>query len=146
VLFYKDMNRLIFIIISNLFLVSLFGQDDETIVDPIFYHCYRLQDTSRIEPIKLEGHYFGKAIIQAKVDTINDKLKDYVIVYAKLSSSMNPRDSILIRYKNKYGKYAFLENQLDKIVPYISEKKIVRTNIENCVVPIFSFAIKIIEK
>jgi hypothetical protein len=132
--------------ISSFFCAFLNGQDNETIIDPVFYECYKLIDTARIEPIKLDGFYSGKAMLQAKVDTLTDTLKDFSIVFAKLYSSKDTKDSIEIRYLKKYGNYTFLDEHIDEIVPIIAQKRIIRTNLENCIVPLFTFAIKIIEK
>lgn len=142
------MKLIITMIISlSLFGLNAFSQENESIIDPIFYECFRLKSNEKVKPLKLEGDYFGRIILSAECDTINKTLKNHKLLFAKLRSNKDPNDSIEIRLDFKLGNYKFIEEKMYDIIHHITDLKIERHPIKHCeYIPQFSIPIKIESK
>ena len=103
--------RIMNLLLTIIILLSVYGQNgysqtNDQIIDPINYECYRLTTNEKIKPLKLDGVYFGRIILDVECDTINGILKNHKLVFAKLRSKTDPNDSIEIRLDLKIGNYA----------------------------------------
>ena len=123
--------------------INLFGQNDDIIIDPIGYSCYRLKPDSTIRPLKLNDEYYGRVIINAECDTINNRLTNYEIAYAKLYSYKQKNDSIEIRPGLSYGNTEFIQRIFTKLTDHISYIGIEKNADDNCIIPKFYIPIKI---
>jgi hypothetical protein len=127
--------------------LNVFSQTNEQLIDPINYECFRLTNNEIIEPLKLDGHYFGRVILDTECDTINGILKNHKLVFAKLRSKTDPNDSIEIRLDLKIGNYKFIEEKMGDIIEHISGLRIERNPVVKCVyVPKFIIPFKIESK
>ena len=138
--------KLSIIILLVIFNLNAFCQENEEIIDPILIPCYNLKHDRRIEPITLDGYYYGKIIVEASCDTVQLKLIDFKIKFAKLFSNIDTSDSIEIRLENKRGNYKFLDDNLTKIISWIEPMEIVKTNVHCDYIPEFNIPIKIESK
>lgn len=94
--------------------------------------------------MQLSKDYYGKILIHASCDTVNNILTNYKIVFAKLKSVTNTNDSIEIRLDKYSENFKFIENNKDKIFRHISDIKIEKTGYMNCKIPTFTISIKVI--
>jgi len=106
---------------------------NSTIIDPIETPCYTLLPDKPIKIFKDSSDYIGKVIFEAKIDTINNTLTDYKIVFAKLTKRNNPKDSIEIRLDSKVGNYRYFKILKPRLIKHLDYIKIIKTNNENCV-------------
>lgn len=136
--------KLSIIILLVILSLNAFSQENEEIIDPILVPCYNLKNDRIIEPIILNGNYSGKILIAASCDTVQLKLKDFKIKFAKLFSNIDATDSIEIRLEDKRGNYKFLDDNLSKIISKIEPMEIVKTDVHCDYVPEFNIPIKIV--
>lgn len=124
--------------------ISLYCQENENfITENGLPDCYKLKSDQTLDPLELKGKYKGKVLLNAKCDTINETLIDFIISYAKLESIENTNDSIEIRLESKIGNFKFIEENEDKIIKHASSLKIEKTSFNNCLAPIFSIIVRI---
>ena len=128
--------KLIFNFLLLLWPTFVFCQN-EVIVDPITFPCYRLTNNDTIRPLVLGGTYVGKVLVEARCDTANCCLMEFTILYAKLKSTINTTDSIEVRPDGKVGNYQFIEDNADAILKHCNYFKIERIAHIGCVIPKF---------
>jgi hypothetical protein len=107
------------------------------IIDPIQIPCYQLPD-STIRPYTKDQQYKGKVLFKAQIDTHNLILHDYELLFAKLYSKTNEKDSIEIRLDKKSGKVSYLEQLLPKLIQHLSYIQLSPTGAKNCYTGYFS--------
>lgn len=137
------MMKLSIIILLIILNFNAFCQENEEIIDPISTPCFHLINENKIEPIILNGNYFGKIIIGASCDTVRLKLIDFKIIFAKLYSSVDSRDSIEIRLENKQGNYKFLDDNMAEILENIAQIEIEKADADCDYIPNFNIPIEI---
>ena len=140
----NNMKHILAILLISLLPVSKGPcQNPEELVDPIFPHCYSLVQYESIKPLSLGNLYYGKLLIQAEGDTVNLRLTNHKIVFARLRSIDNPNDSIEIRGKAKSGNWHFIDENRTLIIDHISYLRIEKTGYKGCKMPIYNIPVRI---
>jgi hypothetical protein len=119
-----------------MFSFGIYAQEIDTssmIIDPIEIPCYKLSPDKPIKIFKDSSDYIGKVILETRIDTNNNYLTSYKIIFAKLINRNNPKDSIEVRLDFKTGNYQYLEKLKPKFIKHLNYIKVTKTNTENCV-------------
>ena len=116
--------------------------EEPEIIDPIQIPCYQLPD-SAIRPYKKDTLYKGRVIFKAQVDTHNLILFNYELLFAKLYSKTNEKDSIEIRLNQKTGNVSHLEQLLPKLIQHLSYIRLSPTGEKQCYTSYFYIPVRI---
>ncbi len=74
----------------------------------------------------------GRVVVQAQIDSTQLGLINHKIIFAKLTSKVNPNDSIEVRMDKKVGNYQKLEDMIPAIVKHVGYIKVRKVGSNDC--------------
>ena len=130
------MKRILFTIVLFIVSTGLYSQTSDSgdvIIDPVPVPCYAIQPDEPIRHFTGNTEYVGRVIFRVDVDTVKQTFTGYEIVFARLYSRTNPKDSIELRPDTKSGNYKYVERIKPALIKHLSYLKLVRTDYADCV-------------